>query len=148
MIWNLFKRRPVVRLGAGGVIVGVDGRIVVVKQHSNSWSLPKGGVEEGESTLEAARREIFEETGITDLSLVEELGTYDRYSIGRDGTGENHNLAIGRRTFFLFKTAERAFVPTDGEITEARWVTVDEALKLLTHPKDGEFLASVRERIR
>lgn len=136
------------RYAAGGVILGVDGRIVIVRQHHNTWSLPKGGVEEGETLTEAARREIMEETGIEDLSLVEELGTYDRYSIGRDGVGEDRDLPIGRRTFFLFRTKEAAFSPTDGEITEARWATLDEALALLTHPKDAEFLASVRSRIR
>jgi 8-oxo-dGTP pyrophosphatase MutT (NUDIX family) len=144
---RLFAKK-LLRLSAGGAIVGPDGRIVIVRQHDNSWSLPKGGVEEGESLIEAARREIYEETGITDLVLIEELGTYDRYSIGRDGTGEDHSLPMGRRTFFLFHTKETAFTPTDGEITEARWVTVDEALSLLTHPRDVEFLASVRGRIR
>lgn len=148
MIWNLFKRRPAVRLAAGGVIVGPDGRIVVVKQHSNTWSLPKGGVEGGESLVEAARCEVWEETGLTDLSLIEELGTYERWSIARDGVGEDRRLPMGRRTFFLFHTSETAFEPTDGEITEARWASVEEALSLLTHPRDVEFLASVRGRIR
>lgn len=137
-----------VRRTAGGVIVGGDGRIVVVRQHGNTWSLPKGGIEGGESLIEGARREILEETGIERLTLIEELGTYERYSIGQDGTGENRALPIGRRTFFLFHTDEAGFNPTDPEITEARWATVDEALALLTHPKDVEFLASIRDRVR
>jgi 8-oxo-dGTP pyrophosphatase MutT (NUDIX family) len=144
---NTREEKPL-RISAGGVILGTDGRIVVVHQAGNSWSLPKGGVEGKESLLEAARREIFEETGIDDLELVEELGTYDRYSIAKGGVGENRDLPLGRRTFFLFRTNQAEFTPTDGEITEARWVSIDEALALLTHPKDGEFLASVRDRIR
>ena len=55
---------------------------------------------------------------------------------------------MGRRTLFLFHTDETTFVPTDGEITDARFVTIEEASALLTHPKDAEFLLSVKERIR
>ena len=40
-----------------------------------------------------------------------------------------------------------AFKDPDGEITAARFVTVDEALKLLSHPKDREFLQSIRSKI-
>ncbi len=37
--------------------------------------------------------------------------------------------------------------PQDKEVTEARFVTIDEALTMLTHPKDAEFLRSVRSKI-
>jgi len=136
-----------VRISAGGVVIGPGGRIIVVHQAGNSWSLPKGGVEGYENLEEGARREIFEETGISDLTLIEELGTYERYSIAKGGVGENRDFPVGRRTFFLFRTTETEFVPTDGEITEARWVTIDEAIALVTHPRDKEFLEEVRAKI-
>lgn len=136
-----------VRLGGGGVILGKDGKIVVVEQKSNTWSLPKGGVEEGEILLEAAIREIREETGISDLEYIQELGTYERRSIAKDGVSENLDMPIGRRTFFLFRTIEETLNPTDAEITKALWVTFDEALSLISHPKDREFLASVRDQV-
>jgi putative (di)nucleoside polyphosphate hydrolase len=137
------------RQSAGGVILGPDRRIALVLQHGNSWSLPKGGVEAGEDLMQAARREIAEETGIEELQYLKDLGSLERYSIGRDGVGENMEWGKTKRTFFLFRTGETAFHSHDphGEITEARWVTLDEALKLLTHPKDKEFLASVRDTI-
>ena len=135
---------------AGGIIVGRNGKIVLVCQHGNSWSFPKGHIEEGESALEAARREIFEETGITDAEYIQDLGSYERYSIGKDGTGENRDLGLRRRTFFLFHTKETALNPqeTEGEVTEARFMTQDEALTMLTHPKDREFFESVRDTIQ
>ncbi len=67
------------RESAGGIIKGPDGRIVIVRQHGDSWSFPKGGVEDTETPLDAATREIKEETGITQLELVQELGSYERY---------------------------------------------------------------------
>jgi len=134
---------------AGGVVVGPDGNIALVEQHENSWTLPKGGIEEGETPLAAAVREIGEETGITELSLVAELGSYERKSIAPGGVGETDAFGVRRRTFFLFRTTQTKFSPTDteGEISNARWVTMDEALGLLTHPKDKEFLQSVRGTI-
>jgi putative (di)nucleoside polyphosphate hydrolase len=137
------------RESAGGIIVNLEGKIALVEQHGNSWSFPKGGIEEGETLLAAAKREIFEETGVTELTYVCDLGSYERYSISLDGKGENPAYGMRKRTFFLFTTNETAFrqEPHDAEITQMRWVTVDEGLELLTHPKDKEFLESLREKI-
>ena len=136
------------RESAGGIIKGPDGRIVLVCQHGNSWSFPKGGVEEGETLLQAAIREIDEETGITELQLVKELGSYERYSIGKDGVGETMEWGMRKRTLFLFTTDQHALNPRDDEVTEARYVSLDEAAEMLTHEKDKEFFASVRDTIQ
>ncbi len=139
------------RESAGGVVVGKNGKIVLVEQHGNSWTLPKGGVEEGETKLEAAKREIAEEAGITRLELIAELGSYVRHSISRDGKGESSEWPATKRTFFLFTTDESEVHPSPDdphqEITEARWSTIEEALTLLTHPKDQEFLQENRDTI-
>jgi 8-oxo-dGTP pyrophosphatase MutT (NUDIX family) len=135
------------RESAGGIIKGPDGRIVLVCQHGNSWSFPKGGVEEGETLIQAAIREIEEETGITQLEYKKDLGSYERYSIGKDGIGETKEWGLRKRTLFLFTTTQHALGPKDDEVTEARYVTLDEAYELLTHPRDKEFFASVRDTI-
>jgi ADP-ribose pyrophosphatase YjhB (NUDIX family) len=123
---------------AGGVVLNEKGEILVVNQNGDSWSLPKGHIDHGETALAAATREIAEESGITELTLVKELGTYERYKIGRDGVGEDtSDLKI--ITMFLFKTAQHDLVPTDPHNPEARWVTSQEAANLLTHPKDKAF---------
>lgn len=147
------KSKPAMspRSSAGGIVVGADGRILLVEQHGNSWSFPKGGVEAGESELEAARREIYEETGVQDLVLIGALGSYVRRSIGLEGKGENTEWPATRRTFFLFKTTGAALAEKpqdpDGEITAVRFVTIGEALALLSHQKDCEFLESIRDRL-
>lgn len=137
------------RDAAGGIIVGKDGRIVLVWQNANSWSFPKGGVDEGETPLQTAWREVKEETGLSapELELVGELGSYTRYPIGRDGTGENRETPPGTRTLYLFKTGQVELEPQEPDVTAAKWLTVDEALATLTHPKDADFLASVRGKV-
>jgi ADP-ribose pyrophosphatase YjhB (NUDIX family) len=127
---------------AGGVVVGEDGNVVVVSQNGDSWSLPKGHIDEGESAQVAAMREIAEESGVTDLELVKELGTYKRYRIGRGGKG-NDVTEEKVISMFLFKTGQHQLAPTDPRHPEARWVNPERVADLLTHPKDKEFFQGV-----
>lgn len=132
---------------AGGIIVNAEGKIVLVEQNADSWSFPKGGIEAGESPLDAAKREIKEETGISELTFLADLGSYERYSIGRDGIGEQVDIGLRKRTFFLFKTSQTRLTPQDGEVTKVQFCDIDEAIALLTHPKDREFLQKVRSKV-
>ena len=45
---------------AGGIILNDNNEVAVVNQNYDSWSLPKGHVDEGELILDAAIREIYE----------------------------------------------------------------------------------------
>lgn len=137
----------VARSSAGGVVLDREGKLLLIEQHGNTWSLPKGGVEEGESELEAAKREIWEETGVRNLELVGELGSYERFSLAKDGVSEMKELGLRRRTFFLFRTDEEKLEPQDGEVTKAIWVSLEGALSMLSHPKDRKFLESVVQKI-
>jgi ADP-ribose pyrophosphatase YjhB (NUDIX family) len=126
---------------AGGVVVNERGQVIVVNQDGRSWSLPKGHIDEGEDALDAARREIAEETGVTQLALVRELGTYARPKIGLDGTDDlTERKTI---TMFLFRTAQNKLQPTDPRHPQARWVDPADVASLLTHPKDKEFFSSI-----
>jgi 8-oxo-dGTP pyrophosphatase MutT (NUDIX family) len=130
---------------AGGVVLNRKGEVLVVSQHGTSWSLPKGHIEEGEDTLTAAKREIYEEAGVRELELVRELGGYSRYRIGKDG-GENRS-ELKTIYMFLFRTSETALAPVDVENPEARWVEKNSVAELLTHPKDKEFFLALVESI-
>ena len=85
----------------------------------------------------AAKREIMEETGISVLEFVKELGTYTRYKIGKDGFEDKTESKT--LTFFLFKTTETVLKPIDPENPEARWIDKEKVAELLTHQKDKEF---------
>jgi len=126
---------------AGGVVTNSEGKVLVVSQHGTSWSLPKGHIDPGENALVAARREIYEESGIRDLELIRELGTYERHRIGVDGGDDRSEFKV--ITMFLFRTSEKSLRPVDPDNPEARWVEKSKVALLLTHEKDKEFFQRV-----
>lgn len=131
---------------AGGIVWNPKLGIIVVNQNHNSWSLPKGHVEQGEKLLPAAMREIREETGIPEkkLTMVSELATYERDRIQRD---KNDTPEMRKITLFLFKTDHEKLAPEDPMNPEARWVGINDVSALLTHPKDKEMFESLKEQI-
>jgi 8-oxo-dGTP pyrophosphatase MutT (NUDIX family) len=128
---------------AGGVVVHRSGRVLVVSQNGNSWSLPKGHVDPGEKTFDAAKREIYEESGVTDLKFVAALGSYERYRIGKDGGEDQTELKL--ITFYHFTTGQYDLAPVDPKNPVARWVDKKDVAALLTHPKDAEFFRGIEK---
>lgn len=131
---------------AGGIVISPKGKVLVVNQHGTSWSLPKGHVEPGEDTLTAAKREIYEESGVTDLELIEDLGEYQRYRISKRGSEDISELKIIH--IYLFRTSQIDLKPVDPENPEAIWVDKYYVVNYLTHQKDREFFLSVIDKIK
>ena len=126
---------------AGGIVINNNGEIVLVKQGDVSWSFPKGHLEKSETALEAAKREILEETGIKDLFLEKELESYIRTS---DAYTSNGIEVINKKiTLFVFRTSQEELSTEDDVTTEIRWVDKNLVSNLLTHPKDREFYLSL-----
>jgi 8-oxo-dGTP diphosphatase len=123
---------------AGGVVVrsGDGGRRVAVIHRPKymDWSLPKGKLEPGEDWLEAALREVEEETGYRCKPSVElpHVSYLDRK---------------GRRKlvrYWLMEPVDGEFQP-HGEVDELRWIGREQAEELLTYPHDREL---VRKALR
>jgi putative (di)nucleoside polyphosphate hydrolase len=78
------------------------------------WQMPQGGVDEGEELLAAAKRELYEETGVTSASLIEESKGWYKYElpahlIGKSWKGKYRGQM---QKWFAFR-----FEGEDGEIT-------------------------------
>jgi 8-oxo-dGTP pyrophosphatase MutT (NUDIX family) len=123
---------------AGGVVVR-DGLIVVIvptrraADGSRVLALPKGHVDPGETPLEAATREVREETGIV-AEPVRELGE-SRYWYRRDGR------TIGKTVkFFLFEHVGGDTADHDDEVEEVRWIGLQEALSALSHSAERRMV--------
>jgi ADP-ribose pyrophosphatase YjhB (NUDIX family) len=135
-----------VTVSAGGVVINQQGMILVVNQNGTSWSLPKGHVDSGEEPLQAAIREITEESGVDDLHFLRALGAYGRFKLGKDIGEDKQEWKV--LLFFLFKTGQNELNPKDPHHPQARWVHPDEVEALLTHPKDKAFYKSIRDQIK
>ena len=122
---------------AGGIIINNKKQVVVVNQNHDSWSLPKGHIDPGESNLEAAKREIYEETGIKNVKLIKPLGNYGRYRIGLDG--KNDKSEYKTIYIFLFYSNQTTLKPIDPINPEAIWVDFKKVTDILTHPEDKKF---------
>jgi 8-oxo-dGTP diphosphatase len=126
---------------AGGVLVrtGQGGREVAVIHRPKymDWSLPKGKLEPGEGWLEAALREVEEETGYrceasTELPPVSYLDRKARRKLVR---------------YWLMEPVAGEFEP-HGEVDELRWLGREEAEELLTYPHDRELVRKALRRHR
>ncbi len=133
---------------AGGIVLGDRGTIAMVRNRggNGAWLFPKGHLEEGESDEVAARREIMEETGLTNLELIDDLGSYERYRMNVDGTD---NLAETKNIhMFLFAAEPGAELIPTLEIEEARWVSLSHIVNEIGNTKDKAWFTTVFERIR
>jgi len=130
---------------AGGVVLNSRKLVLVVNSRGKSWSLPKGHIDPGEDPLTAAKREIYEESGVSQLELVRELGSYQRYKVSLDGGDDLSEFKTIR--IYLFTTEQENLKPVDSENPEARWVEKGKVAELLTHKKDKEFFKSVMKQI-
>ncbi len=136
-----------IRDSAGGVVLNSKGQVLVVNQNNNSWSLPKGHLDPGENALTAAKREIYEESGVKKLTLVKKLGTYKRPRISLQGG--NSKKEIKQITLFLFTTSyAKKLKPIDPTHPEARWIDQSKVADLLTHPKDKAFFLKILGQLK
>jgi 8-oxo-dGTP pyrophosphatase MutT (NUDIX family) len=123
---------------AGGVVVRGEEVVVIVPTRraadgSRVLALPKGHVDPGETPIEAATREVREETGIV-AAPVRELGE-SRYWYRRDGRTIAKAVA-----FFLFDFVEGDIGDHDDEVEEVRWIALADAQTALSHTAEREMI--------
>jgi ADP-ribose pyrophosphatase YjhB (NUDIX family) len=79
-----FRLSRPMTLGARGVVLDAGGRVLLVKQtYTRGWLLPGGGVEAGETLLEAFTREVREEGNVELASAPDLFGVYFNRSASR-----------------------------------------------------------------
>ena len=123
----------VVRAG-GGVVsrVAPSGEVEVLLVHRpkyDDWTFPKGKTDRGEHDIDAARREVEEETGY-------------RCAVGRELTSTTYVDRKGRpkEVRYWLMTVEGGEFTPNGEVDELRWVAPDQARWLLTYDRDRDVL--------
>ena len=141
--WYRKPKDAPVHHSAGGVVVRREnGKLLVafVREHGfNSYVLPKGHIEPGESAEEAAVREIEEEAGFTQLELIAPLGRRERLDYNKRSWKITH--------YFLFLTEQKSPAPTDEKHQHPpAWFPIDN-LPELFWPEQNALLQENAGRI-
>ncbi len=116
-----YPAQPVVGVGA---VVWRDGKVLLVRRgkppRAGHWSLPGGRLELGETVSEAARREVFEETGLT-VDVLGLVTTVDLIERDDDGRVRFHYVLVDVSAAWLAGDA----VAGD-DAAETAWVTLED----------------------
>ncbi len=120
--------------GAGGVVFDEAGRVLVLTLAGGETVFPKGHIEPGETALEAAVREVEEETGVK--AWCDDPTEYTTSYVNPRGVPR-------RVTWFAMRCADQEPVVTERGLASASFHPVDEALELLTHEDSRELLRRV-----
>ena len=78
------------RSGVGAIILNNENKVFVGKRKDNpidKWQMPQGGVDPGEDYLSAMKRELFEETSIRNITVLEELDGFFEYKLPKNLVG-------------------------------------------------------------
>ncbi len=109
--------------GTSGLLSG-PGQVLLIRRghdpHAGSWALPGGRVEGGETFMQAAKRELLEETGLFVASTLGLVGLYD--TPGRDPRGHYVSAA------FLAHLSTTATPKPGDDATQAQWWSVADVL--------------------
>lgn len=123
---------------AGGIVQNAEKQLLFIYR-LGKWDLPKGKMEAGESTEEAAKREIEEETGIKNLENRKKVGeTYHTYNAyGKHYIKTTH-------WFYFFAAESQKLVPQlEEDITSIKWFSTKE----IKTPMESTY-ASIRQIVR
>jgi len=114
------------RANVAAIVVDSGGRVMAFERSDlpGQWQLPQGGIDKGETPLEAAWRELTEETGLT-RKQVELVDEYPEWTAYEWPTGPRKNGRVGQvQRWFTFRVKDDGVTPEpDGvEFRDWKWV--------------------------
>jgi 8-oxo-dGTP pyrophosphatase MutT (NUDIX family) len=143
------RRKPVKRAqSAGGVVfrrAGGDVQILVLQHEGGKWMLPKGTIETGETPEAVALREVGEETGLSNVRVVTDLGR-ERYSFFWRTEDTFYDKTVH---YFLleFLGGEEPSPQREEGFVAVEWVPVDVALARIKYKETREIVRRAREAL-
>jgi 8-oxo-dGTP pyrophosphatase MutT (NUDIX family) len=117
-LWEIFTKKFPIKDAAGGLVHRSDDKLLFIYR-KNRWDLPKGGIEKNELIIEAAQREVKEETGLADLIVIKKIGeTFHLFNNGK-------NYRLKRTYWFEMKSDYKGdlFPQEEEGITSVEWIS-------------------------
>ena len=122
---------------AGGVVLRGGKVCIIHRPDYEDWSLPKGNIAPSEDPRETALREVHEETGL-------------RCTLGAELSSQEYTDRQGRpktvRWWAMSVVTDDGFRPLH-EVDERRWVTPEQAERMLVYEHDRELVREAVEAV-
>jgi len=133
-------------VNCAGFVIICQNHVLLVSTHKGNWGFPKGKRNTKpvkEDLITCAYRELQEETGLMMNQIKPvEIETFSLYELTRKG--------IPSVKLFLATTDDliNPKIDDEYELADAKWITIDEALKLLTLKNRKQILLDAIDRLK
>jgi 8-oxo-dGTP pyrophosphatase MutT (NUDIX family) len=135
------KRKTRNEHSSGGAVLsirnGAPHVALIATRNRTRWGLPKGAVSAGETSEQAAIREVREETGL-DAEIVKLLDTIEYYFRAGD------TLIRKRVDFYLMRYLGGELTPQLSEVDDVEWVELSEAISRASFESEKKLLESAK----
>ena len=122
---------------SGGAVIhlkeGVPHVAMIATRGRTRWGLPKGAVSEGETSEQAALREVQEETGLK-AEIVRPLDTIEYFFRAGD------TLIRKRVDFYLMRYLDGKLTPQLSEVDDVEWVELSEGIQRASFESERKLL--------
>ncbi len=144
----IVKKLPM-RSGVGVIILNNKNKVFVGKRKDNpidKWQMPQGGVDLGEDYVSAMRRELFEETSIKNIEILQEIDGFFEYELPKNligiiwkgkFRGQKQKWFIAK---FTGKEEEINLNTEHPEFIDWKWVQVDDLPNIIVDFKKKMYL--------
>ena len=134
------------RRSAGFILFHDDegSRRYLLLQHTNGahWSFPKVTIEDGETIKDTALRELFEETGISQIEIIDGFTEIEKYSFVENGQ------TIHKEVVYFLARVKQKSVTLSWEHLQYKWLPFSKALEQLTFDTMKSLLRKAEEFLR
>jgi len=140
-------RKTKLQFSAGGVVYRKTGPkteiVVLTRSGGKIFCLPKGKIEKSETPQQAALREIKEEAGLAG-TIEKELGKISYWFYSDEDEVRVHKTVY----FYLVRYESGSTADHDTDAEDARWLPIDEALKIMSYPSERRMVEKAGTLLR
>ncbi|HEX8155061.1 MAG TPA: NUDIX hydrolase [Thermoanaerobaculia bacterium] len=129
---------------SGGAVVRIEAGVaqvaLIATRNKTRWGLPKGAVSPGETSQQAALREVLEETGL-EAAILKPLDTIEYFFRAGD------TLIRKRVDFYLMRYVGGSLVPQLSEVDDVEWVPLSDAIRRASFDSEKKLLEMAQQEL-